>query len=239
MCASRVALLALPALTIRTRAQVFGGSLVRTVACGFFHTIAVTSAGEVYTFGQGSAGQLGHQDKASRVVPTRISPVCFDHAKIAFVAAGEAHSAAVTEEGTVYTFGTSSSLGHGDGHGVDSKLYCEVTDVPRPVALVTVDFPLGSRVGAFHGLLPAHAMAFAMGTHVRLGRRAPIAAAGTRKKSLRLLGKPPEAAGEDCAYVTMPAELVRRLVLTCGIWQERRATEYAGVMRLCGGNATE
>ena len=211
---------------------------MRTVACGFFHTIAVTSAGEVYTFGQGSAGQLGHQDKGSRLVPTRVRPQCFDHAKIAFVAAGESHSAAVTEEGTLYTFGTSSSLGHGDGHVVDCKHYCEETDVPRPVALVTVDFPLGSRVGAFHGLLPAHAMAFAMGTHVRLGRRAPIAA-GPRQKSLRLHGKPPAAVGEDCAYAMMPGELVRRLVLTCGTWQERRATEYAGVLRLCGGSTTE
>ena len=216
---------------------------MRTVACGYFHTIAVTNVGEVYTFRQGSVGQLSHNDKASRLVPTRISPLCFNHAKIAFVAVCKTHLAAVTEEGTLYTFGTSSSL----GHEVDSKHYCEVTDVPRPVALVTVDFPLGSRVGAFHGLPPAHAMAFAMGTHVRLGCRAPVAA-GSRKNLMRLLGKTPEAEGgahdqldaeEDCAYVMMPAELVRRLVLTCGIWQERRAMEYAGVMRLCGGSTTQ
>ena len=219
---------------------------MRTVACGYFHTIAVTNVGEVYTFRQDSAGQLSHNDKASRLVPTCISPLCINYAKIAFVAAGKTHSAAVTEEGTLYIFGTSSSLGHGDGHEVDSKHYCEVTDVPR-VALVTVNFPQGSRVGAFHGLPPAHAMAFAMGTHVRLGHRAPVTA-GSRKKSMCLLSKTPEAAGgahdqldveEDCAYVMMPAELVRRLALTCGIWQERRATEYAGVMRLCGGSTTE
>ena len=37
-----------------------GESPVRLLSCGWRHTIAVNDAGEVYTWGRGVNGQLGH-----------------------------------------------------------------------------------------------------------------------------------------------------------------------------------
>ena len=143
----------------------FGGSQVVTVACGYVHTLAVTKEGALWTFGKGADGALGHNDHTTRLVPTRIEAQHFGNAKIVSTAGGRSHSAAVTEEGTLYTWGAahydSFGLGHTDTQG---KL------VPTPVAPHLLQ---GSRVGRCHDLPPMHALAFAMGTHVRLRSTAP------------------------------------------------------------------
>ena len=85
--------------------EVFGGSQVRTISCGGVHTLAVTEAGELWAWGQGAQGRLGLNDVQRRLVPTRVDPQHFAHAPISAVAAGESHSAAVTADGALYTWG--------------------------------------------------------------------------------------------------------------------------------------
>ena len=36
--------------------EVFGGSKVRTIACGYFHTLVVTEAGDLWAYGHGAPG---------------------------------------------------------------------------------------------------------------------------------------------------------------------------------------
>ena len=55
----------------------------------------------VYSFGQGSYGQLGHGDRDRRAVPTRIEGL--DNVKA--VAAGGRHSLVLLQNGDVYSFG--------------------------------------------------------------------------------------------------------------------------------------
>jgi alpha-tubulin suppressor-like RCC1 family protein len=69
--------------------EVFGGSQVRTVACGHEHTLAVTEAGELWAWGLGAQGRLGLNDCRARLVPTRVDPQHFAHAPISAVAAGD------------------------------------------------------------------------------------------------------------------------------------------------------
>lgn len=57
------------------------------VACGSFHTLAVNDSGEVYSWGVGEKGQLGHGDLESRKVPTQV--VALQQKVIIAVAAGE------------------------------------------------------------------------------------------------------------------------------------------------------
>jgi regulator of chromosome condensation len=58
------------------------------VACGAFHTIAVTKAGRTFTFGCGGNGRLGHGDTAGRDEPVEIPLRRFKGDRIVFVAAG-------------------------------------------------------------------------------------------------------------------------------------------------------
>eukprot|EP00277_Geminigera_cryophila_P047295 CAMPEP_0173075624 /NCGR_PEP_ID=MMETSP1102-20130122/11796_1 /TAXON_ID=49646 /ORGANISM="Geminigera sp., Strain Caron Lab Isolate" /LENGTH=461 /DNA_ID=CAMNT_0013945065 /DNA_START=123 /DNA_END=1508 /DNA_ORIENTATION=+ len=189
--------------------SVFVGLQVLTVVCGFFNTLVVTKDGALWTFGKGENGALGHIDRDNRLLPTRIEAQHFDNAKIVCVAGGYWHSAAVTDKGALYTWGSGRGLGHTDGQ---AKL------VPT---LVAPHLLQGSRVGCWHDLPPLHALAFAMGTHARLGRKT-LAAADKDK---------------DCEYVTMPGELVQRVVEACrrGV-PEGRTGKLEGLVRMLGGS---
>jgi alpha-tubulin suppressor-like RCC1 family protein len=44
----------------------------KPLACGMGHTLALTGAGHVFTFGQGTFGALGHGDHANRDSPARV-----------------------------------------------------------------------------------------------------------------------------------------------------------------------
>jgi len=210
--------------------EAFGGSPVLMAACSYEHTLAVTKAGTLWAWGSGDFGALGHNDNNKRCVPTQVEAQHFGHTKIVSIAAGRAHSAAVTEHGGLYTWGEGTrleekeeddeddedenevplGLGHGDG---------ETKMVPTRVTPALLQ---DARVGRCHGLPPLHALAFAMGNHSRLGRAAQPAPAAADK-------------GKDCAYVSMPVELVQRIVEACGVWPEGRAGELEGVVRLLGG----
>ncbi|KAM4046178.1 X-linked retinitis pigmentosa GTPase regulator [Anomaloglossus baeobatrachus] len=76
---------------------------VKMVSCGGGHTVAVTDK-EVYTFGIGQFGQLGHgtdifETNSPKVIDT------MKQQKIRSVACGENHSAVITDKGLLYTFG--------------------------------------------------------------------------------------------------------------------------------------
>jgi len=70
-----------------------------------------------------------------------------------------------------------------------------------------------------HGLREELAMAFAMGTHERLGAGSAAAGeGGGRRRSRRAQEKAPAARREEegCPYLMMPADLVKRVVEACG-----------------------
>ncbi|KAL1543708.1 PH, RCC1 and FYVE domains-containing protein 1 [Salvia divinorum] len=91
------------------------------VACGEFHTCAVTMAGELYTWGDGThyAGLLGHGTDVSHWIPKRIAGP-LDGLQIAIVACGPWHTALISSTGQLFTFGdgTFGVLGHGNRENV-------------------------------------------------------------------------------------------------------------------------
>ncbi|KAL3641117.1 PH, RCC1 and FYVE domains-containing protein 1 [Castilleja foliolosa] len=96
-------------------------SNVDFVACGEFHTCAVTMSGELYTWGDGThyAGLLGHGTDTSHWIPKRISGP-LDGLQVSMVSCGPWHTALITSTGQLFTFGdgTFGVLGHGDRESV-------------------------------------------------------------------------------------------------------------------------
>ncbi|CAH9140170.1 unnamed protein product [Cuscuta epithymum] len=90
---------------------------IEFVACGEFHTCAVTVDGELYTWGDGThnAGLLGHGSNVSHWIPKRISGP-LEGVRVSTIACGPWHSALITSTGRLFTFGdgTFGVLGHGD-----------------------------------------------------------------------------------------------------------------------------
>ncbi|KAG6786052.1 hypothetical protein POTOM_007644 [Populus tomentosa] len=91
------------------------------IACGEFHTCAVTMAGEIYTWGDGMhyAGLLGHGTDISHWIPKRISGP-LEGLQVASVTCGPWHTALVTSTGQLFTFGdgTFGVLGHGNRENI-------------------------------------------------------------------------------------------------------------------------
>nr|XP_043631740.1 PH, RCC1 and FYVE domains-containing protein 1-like [Erigeron canadensis] len=92
---------------------------IELVACGEYHTCAVTLSGELYTWGDGHFGILGHGNEVSHWVPKRVNgPLEGIH--VSFISCGPFHTAVVTSAGQLFTFGdgTFGVLGHGDRKSV-------------------------------------------------------------------------------------------------------------------------
>ncbi|TMW89195.1 hypothetical protein EJD97_017533 [Solanum chilense] len=87
------------------------------VSCGEFHTCAVSTMGDLYTWGDGThnAGLLGHGNDVSHWIPKRVSGP-LEGLQVLSVACGTWHSALATANGKLFTFGdgTYGALGHGD-----------------------------------------------------------------------------------------------------------------------------
>ncbi|XP_073791889.1 probable E3 ubiquitin-protein ligase HERC1 isoform X5 [Danio rerio] len=93
------------------------GKVVVCVSAGYRHSAAVTNDGELYTWGEGDFGRLGHSDSHSRNVPTLVK----DISGVGQVACGSSHTIAVAQDGRiVWSFGggDNGKLGHGDTNRV-------------------------------------------------------------------------------------------------------------------------
>lgn len=91
------------------------------VACGEYHTCAVSSTGDLFTWGDGTqnAGLLGQGTDVSHWIPKRVSGP-LEGLQVLSVACGTWHSALATTNGKLFTFGdgTFGVLGHGDRESV-------------------------------------------------------------------------------------------------------------------------
>lgn len=111
------------------------------VACGSDFTLAVSQIGDVYSWGYGERGQLGHgqeDDESAQWSPRRIEALRQDVdslGRVTQVACGEAHVLALTENASVLAWGESgmgqcgvrlgkesnAAAGAADGYGSDGS----------------------------------------------------------------------------------------------------------------------
>ena len=63
--------------------------------------MVATAAGDVFTWGNGETGRLGHNDEQDRLAPARLGREQFGGGKIVFVAAS-LHAMAMAEVGVLW-----------------------------------------------------------------------------------------------------------------------------------------
>jgi alpha-tubulin suppressor-like RCC1 family protein len=79
------------------------GQMVTQVVCGRYHTLCVTATSEVWAWGRNAAGQLGLGDTLDRRSPAWVDALWA--LPVLQLAAGESHSAALTSNGFLFTWG--------------------------------------------------------------------------------------------------------------------------------------
>jgi len=80
-----------------------GGVRMTDVACGRAHAALLSERGEIFTFGEGSRGQLGHGVLEGTEQPCLVEGLT--GLEVTMVGCGGWHSAAVTRDGDLYTWG--------------------------------------------------------------------------------------------------------------------------------------
>lgn len=120
------------------------------IACGGYHSLALTDKGKVLSWGFGGHGQLGHSSFENQKIPVMVEALADEH--VVYIASGGSSSAAVTDEGKLYMWGNAK----------DSQLGVpglpEVQPSPVEVKFLMEDDGLGSHnvlsvaVGACHAM---------------------------------------------------------------------------------------
>ena len=91
--------------------KVTGGGIdeafVVQVAAGRDHSMAMTTTGELYAWGEGGSGQLGHGGKEHLAVPRVVDGI---GGAVVGMAGGSTHSLVTTTEGRVLAFGSATGI---------------------------------------------------------------------------------------------------------------------------------
>ena len=85
------------------------GLNVCAVATGSFASCAVTAAGQLYTWGSGDQGRLGHGDATAQFEPERVEALQDEW--VVAASAGIKHTIAVTRDCRVFSWGATDGLG--------------------------------------------------------------------------------------------------------------------------------
>jgi len=121
------------------------------VAAARHHSLALTKEGAVYSWGHGKGGRLGHGDEEVRMFPERVESL--RNIPIAKISASENHTAVISIQGVVFTWGSDSygqlglSGGGSGGGGGGSGDKATTRLVPRRVEalrrMVIIDISAG------------------------------------------------------------------------------------------------
>lgn len=108
------------------------------VSCGQYHSLTLTADNQVYSWGWGVHGQLGHGDPEDRLTPDRI--VHLNGRSVTMVAAGYCHSLVLTEAGEVWSFGCGyfGQLGVGSSH--KNTLPTLVKALSEPITIISTKY---------------------------------------------------------------------------------------------------
>ena len=95
-----------------------------------FYTAAVLDDGALYTFGFVKVIRLCRCQRAQRTSPKRVEVAEWGNRRVVSVSCGGLHTAAVLDDGALYTFGRGDygPLGHGDRESQTSPKRVEVAE---------------------------------------------------------------------------------------------------------------
>ena len=87
------------------KVEAFAGQRVLAVSAGLEHSLAVTAADGVWSWGSGGLGKLGHGDQHQQLLPKKIEALA--GRRVVAVSAGDVHSLAITADSSVLSWGSS------------------------------------------------------------------------------------------------------------------------------------
>ena len=118
-----------------------GSHILKNVACGDAHSLAISTRDELFTWGKNGHGQLGLGHTNDRNSPQRVESLCFR--ALQHIAGGRHHSLAFVQSGGLHSFGCNDQGQLGTGSQIGFK-------VPTAVALLHEVSMVSIGAGATH-----------------------------------------------------------------------------------------
>lgn len=114
--------------------QVKGIEGVKAIAAGERHTVALKEDGTVWSWGNNVFGQLGHTDF---VVRNNQPMMVVDLKDVKAIAAGEWHTVALKEDGSIWAWGDNEDGQLGDGRVIATNKPVQAIDIEEVVAIAS------------------------------------------------------------------------------------------------------
>mmetsp|Transcript_30194 Transcript_30194/g.85273 ORF Transcript_30194/g.85273 Transcript_30194/m.85273 type:complete len:798 (-) Transcript_30194:182-2575(-) len=128
--------------------ELFGSEKVAGVCAGYQHSLAWTTQGTVWSWGDNTYGQLGTDDKKPRQAPSQVK--LHEGLHVSRISCGAHHAVLVTDSGSLYAWGRNKA----GQLGLDSP---GSKDVSRPTALPSLaaqgSKPVQVSCGAAHSVV--------------------------------------------------------------------------------------
>ncbi|XP_052172883.1 ultraviolet-B receptor UVR8-like isoform X3 [Diospyros lotus] len=102
------------------------GTKIKGIAAGLWHTLCISVEGRVHAFGGNQFGQLGTGSDQSEDLPRLLNVPSLENKRAKVVSCGARHSAILTEDGKVYSWGWNKYGQLGVGEPVDWNIPSEV-----------------------------------------------------------------------------------------------------------------
>ncbi|KAF0874370.1 RCBT2 protein, partial [Crocuta crocuta] len=99
---------------------------VTEVACGSYHSLVLTSDGEVFAWGYNNSGQVGSGSTANQPIPRRVTG-CLQNKVVVNIACGQMCSMAVVNTGEVYVWGYNGNGQLGLGSSGNQPTPCRIS----------------------------------------------------------------------------------------------------------------
>jgi alpha-tubulin suppressor-like RCC1 family protein len=96
------------------------------VSAGLWHTVCISTDGDVYSFGGNQFGQLGTATDQAETIPRLLDAPSLENVHAKVVSCGARHSAVLTDDGKVFCWGWNKYGQLGLGDVIDRNVPCEV-----------------------------------------------------------------------------------------------------------------
>ncbi|KAI5407461.1 ultraviolet-B receptor UVR8 isoform X1 [Lathyrus oleraceus] len=103
------------------------GIRIEVVAAGLWHTVCTSADGDVYAFGGNQFGQLGTGSDQAETLPRLLDCPSLENVNVKTISCGARHTALVTDNGKVFSWGWNKYGQLGLGDVIDRNIPSEVT----------------------------------------------------------------------------------------------------------------
>lgn len=105
--------------------------MVEEIFCGCTYSAAITTSGQLYTWGRGTYGRLGHGNSDDKLTPTLVQALEDYRVVDVALGSGDSHTLCLTEDGLIFAWGDGDygKLGNGSCNG--SQLPILISNLPK------------------------------------------------------------------------------------------------------------